>query len=465
MQPAKRTRIDPSVVIIDQNNPAKSTPTTAPLAVAEKFLTEHLSSLHPEINTILSQHGKTFIKALHRLHNKAVQVEKMKTDEEFFPRSARFEFRLHLSKEAEQCESYGPLQEKVTKSLLDMKSLFKGYVVEATNIEISTNMEKIRENHARNIRHVAQAFRLAAKEDDLCPADTLIAKIYTDHHEVLLKHLHCSFDDFKSTYCNVNGLEQWPVAPSTTTTNGAINATRRRFAELYAAHHSQSQSQTSRFSQSQEENTDALSSNNDTADTRLAEIVKRTLEATFVTSWEQYLKQVHANEIALNIKKLKENERLAKATEETAEDVNMEPSAAPEKLEELVAKKTKEETKKLRNQMSTLADQMKKLSSSLKNEKRGQSGASKKEIRQRGRRSNKSYGRSRASSPKSRSPKRTPKNQKKSGRSKKQRSVTPSRRTQRRRRNSDDDSDNDSSKNNVERRKKTGRPKFKDRAQ
>ena len=99
----------------------------------------------------------------------------METDNTFFPRSARFEFKLHCSKEVEQREGYTALHKEMEKSTKDMKILFKSYVIRATRMENEATKDAILTNFATNIRHVVQAFCVG--HNNLPSADVLTAML------------------------------------------------------------------------------------------------------------------------------------------------------------------------------------------------------------------------------------------------------------------------------------------------
>ena len=113
MNANKRVRIDESVA-----SPAGQPKLTkAPLSIALAFLTAHIASLHPDIAAILKERGKIHLHTLAKINHKIIQANKMKDDPNFFPRSARFEFKLNPMEATKAREGYNTLAEEVELSL------------------------------------------------------------------------------------------------------------------------------------------------------------------------------------------------------------------------------------------------------------------------------------------------------------------------------------------------------------
>ena len=340
----KRTRIDPNPVVIEDDISTTQPRSKAPLARAEEHITSTLRSLQPGLAAILLDHGKASLKRLHKLYNKSIQVEKMERDDDFFPRSVRFEFQLHCTKATEQREGYSALQEKVKESLAEMKRAFKAHVVEATKLEQATETDKILEEYCKSIRLIVDAYRIGQTE--VCSADKIVAYMLEEHGAELMLPPIPNVDAFKRKYLEIHKISSWPRLGLST------------FARAHSSQDSEHEGTRER-----EENS-----------SRLAATIRQSVVSVFPTAWAWYLRQQEDNQVALQLKKLKENQSLTEATERATSDVDMEESVEPEKLLEMVTKSTKKETKQLKQDVHNLTSQLKELKELLKKDGRGSAG-------------------------------------------------------------------------------------------
>ena len=332
----KRTHIDPNPVVIKDNISTTQPHSKDPLACAEKHITSTLWSLQPGLAAILLDHEKASLKRLHKLYNKSIQVEKMEQDDNFFPCLVRFEFQLHCTKATKQRKGYSALQEKVKESLTTMKRAFKDHVVKATKLKQATKTDKILEEYCKSIRLIVDAYWIG--QTDVCSADKIVAYKLEEHGNELLLPPISSIDVFKRKYIEVHKISSWPRLGLSTFTR---------------AHSSQDLEHESTRERKEKSS-------------RLAATIRQSIISVFPTAWAWYLRQQEDNQVALQLKKLKENQSLTEATEQATSDVNTEESVEPEKLLEMVTKSTKKETKQLKQDVNNLTTQLKELKELLK---------------------------------------------------------------------------------------------------
>ena len=116
----KRVRINP--------NPTRMTPTSTttltgratqpPKQIAVAFVKHTCATLQPKIAEILVRLGNTHIVHMMKVFNKTHQIELMKKDTTFIPRSAKLAFKLLGSKEAEASPEFQQLEAE-TNELID----------------------------------------------------------------------------------------------------------------------------------------------------------------------------------------------------------------------------------------------------------------------------------------------------------------------------------------------------------
>ena len=134
----KRVRIDPNAT----TGTSKKQP-RAPHTTALNLIRTTAASLQPTLADIFTQLESKYVNQLASLANKVKQLEKMEQDTEFYPRSTRLQFTLHMSKQAEQHQDYQGLQEDMNRVLQQSKDNFKLLVIRATKIEIELQRNSI----------------------------------------------------------------------------------------------------------------------------------------------------------------------------------------------------------------------------------------------------------------------------------------------------------------------------------
>mmetsp|Transcript_39539 Transcript_39539/g.80665 ORF Transcript_39539/g.80665 Transcript_39539/m.80665 type:complete len:113 (-) Transcript_39539:536-874(-) len=94
----KRTRIDPSAKDPSTADRPQNQARQPPKSLAEAFIRSHVASLHPQLASILEKLGIDQVHRLQSVYNKQTQSARMEDDSEFIPRSARLEFKFHMTK-------------------------------------------------------------------------------------------------------------------------------------------------------------------------------------------------------------------------------------------------------------------------------------------------------------------------------------------------------------------------------
>ena len=123
----KRVRFDATA----SNATSKQAASATPKALADAFVLAHVESLQPQLASILQKLGEQHISHLHKLHNKAKQIERMERDLDFIPQSARFEFTFHMSQAAETWPEFISLKADTESKLLDFRKYLKTQIIAA----------------------------------------------------------------------------------------------------------------------------------------------------------------------------------------------------------------------------------------------------------------------------------------------------------------------------------------------
>lgn len=354
--PNKRVRIDTTAT---NGGPSKS-----PMAHATAHISDHVASLQPQIATILSRLAKQHLLLLSKLYHRMKQVEKMESDADFIPRSARVNFVLNLSKTAEQDAEFPALRDECLRIVEETQNSLKKQIIAATNIEIKILKLELQKDLAGAIHMAVKAFLLADEKATSIPPEKMGSTLLDRYHETLLSHAHCLLADFRPIYCTENGITDLPAPYAVADTNARRRAT-----------------------QATQDNSDSLFpgllANPPPADAppvrnvtedNLASNLKRTLESVFITTWAIYLGHSKANAVDAALKKLSIEHFDSKATESAAMEIDMEPPATRLQLDSLIQDSVSKQTKKLQRELTTIRAELTKTQSKpSKKERRGSS--------------------------------------------------------------------------------------------
>jgi hypothetical protein len=362
--PNKRVRFDATSAPAPSGDP--NTVKSTPLYVADTFIKNHIASLQPQLASILGKLGHQHVNLLHKLYNKKAQITRMESDEDFIPRSARIDFKFHMSKSAEERPEFLALQEETNNHIANFRMLLRRQIIKATKIESDALTEEIKIGFLKVIRVSTEAFLIGEDTDVIPTSDLLhsaISSLMESRHDTLLRHTtFTSFRDFCDSYKRLHNI---PVFPINSTVPGTSTAPASRF-----------------FNANPNNNQASQASQPTPVPTVQLDKIARALESVFIFPFDEYLKQCKKNQISLSLKKLSTVHFSTEATNDSQMHLDHEPAADRAQLQSLIQKQTQAETKSLAKEINKLQEKIKALES--KNVTRGQSappGASTKQVR------------------------------------------------------------------------------------
>ena len=374
----KRVRVDP-----DASNAALKT--QSPLACAQESLQAYVTSLPPSTASILLRLARSHLHLRARLHNKKAQIEKMTNDATFLPHSARVSFKLSGSKQAEQETEFQTLQTETATLVDKFQRDLKTKIKKATEIEKKLLLAQLNDDLATALRVATKALLLTF--DSTADADRILANILDNFSVTFLSFLESDKETFQALYKTRHSLFVFPnpyVAP--------INHVPIPPPDATATGTQNTGTQNSQPSQDDDDDepTDSLVLHEyrqqlATQDPAPAPApatrpvpgplpfaftitkIKRALEQTFIVPWETFLAQSKKNSTALALQKLATDHFDSAATETAAMEIDTEPPARRELIEELVQKAVDKRTSKLNSEVGRLRSQL-----AAKNSNRGQ---------------------------------------------------------------------------------------------
>jgi hypothetical protein len=290
---------------------------STPLALAESFIRSSVSSLQPELCTIVEKLGKEHILLLCKLDNKKTILKKLTDNEDVIPRSARIEFKLSGSKRTEQRPEFIALAEETSTLVIGYRKALRGQVIKSLKIEIISIKEEVREHLLKAIRLIAQSFMIIKK--DSSNVDFKVHTLMEFYLGTLTKHCLIKSPQFLILYKKIHGLEVFPP-PAPTGAN-------------------------------------PLDLQQDIVPDDI-EKLNTTIKSIFVTPWTKYKQQQESNTVTLALKNLSAGYFTDRDTAVAVATVDLEPAADRPELQALIRKETQAENQTLRKELHSLKQQI-----------------------------------------------------------------------------------------------------------
>jgi hypothetical protein len=338
--PNKRTRFDPSA---SDGTSITGKSSKSPMAAATSHVQAHVASLQPPIATILSRLAKQYLLLLSKLYHKTKQLETLKDDLSFVPRSARINFELSASKKAKLDAEFPALRDKCTQIIDETTTSLKNQIVLVTDLEIKILRNDVRELFANSLQVITKAFLIADGHSETILPERMVNTLLDRYHETLLpQYLLCSLAQFRKIYSDLHNLASLPDPYPTSQPAAAAEDT------------APSQSLFLSVAEQNAIRNSARAPAPRTTEDTVASTLKRTLESIFITSWKLYLRQSETNSIDLALNKLSIEHFDSKATEAAVMEIDMEPPATRQHLDGLIRASVSKQTKKLQAEIQSL---------------------------------------------------------------------------------------------------------------
>ena len=343
----------------------KKTKITSPFFAATRFLDEVASeSLQPHTAPIIMPIAKTYChmrsKAFHRLK----QFEKFKQDNELIPKSAQISpFKLHVSKEGESTPEFAAIKQKVDEATSEYQLKLKTNILELTKLEAKILQEEANKKLASGLRTLCQTL-LISKNETGAKADMIASTIMHRYYGKLLRDCpDINKDKFISIYKYENNLSTIPnpeyghsnISEETNLTEWARQAQLNLAAIHQTTHTANMETGVQNRTQSQltpAKSAIARATVQHHGSYQYKEIMEL-IAKLFLKPWEIYKTQEQHNTTIVELKKLQSNNKRA-TTEDTAEQLEKEPSADPALLKQLINESTAKETKTLKAEVQKL---------------------------------------------------------------------------------------------------------------
>ena len=289
-----RRRIDPT---------AGNTTSMSPLTCAEANIISTTASLHSGIANLLRSLGKEYLTHMHELNVKCEKIKKMEANAEYQPISTRINFRLDACEAVKETQAFADLQSKVDDTLTQLKKDLREHVIECAGLQRSHLRSEARSTAITLVMNTVSIFATAYGIDQSF-VHPLALEAIKKKGDLFLTHLQLTPDAFATLYSTEqNATNEVVVLP-------------------------------------------------DRSDD-LIKGVGTCLHGVMKTSWDAYLAQEKQNELTISINKRAKLILSAKSTEEAAMEVDKEASMSHKYMDELIAKKAKQEVQRQMRQFQS----------------------------------------------------------------------------------------------------------------
>ena len=181
----------------------------SPTAVATAHIKAHTVSLQHQIAELLETIGTEYIRLQAKTINKVLQIDRLEGDDALIPHSAKSNFTLRVSKQAEQEADFIELKTSLQPLTEQFQQDCKRKIIAAAKIEVRVLRKALAAKYATGLRIIAKAFLVADGLDDT-DEDQVVNSMLDRYHESMLTHSFCTLAEFRDLYQGLHSLENLP---------------------------------------------------------------------------------------------------------------------------------------------------------------------------------------------------------------------------------------------------------------
>ena len=364
----KRVRFDePTHPPTDMPKLLTANATLTPKAASTQSVRSFAATLRKHLSPILLEAGLSHIENLHKWNTKCSQLQKMKDDDEFIPRSARLgDFEFRVSKQVEASPEFLEVQAATNILMQDFRLALKSQVMKTLKIEINILTERLYENLARECFKIVQATLIS--DGKIAQPHVIFSTLINNHWEVLLEHFTVSRDEFCSVYKHVFALAEFPLAQ---TRHLPADADATTLALTTGPFNDMGQ-YTQADLNDQEPPGPAPDQTGAIEERDLARSCLDNIFSTIITPHKLYFSREENIEIDITLKKLKKTTETEDAATSAKARLDLEASAPPELVHDLIRGQVAAENRDIKAELGQLKKQLAALSATgTKNKRRG----------------------------------------------------------------------------------------------
>ena len=292
-------------------------------------------------------YGNKLIDLYHKLHKKKNQLEKMESNPDFIPRSARFNFEFYIRPEIQQTDEFNNIHLANTDLIKSFQYNLKEKIIETMKLDIEYINNKINSVVCEIIFTTTKAFHLQHNPTIIYPSALhTVAFLIINFGDNLLKHYTIDKNTFKTKFTEVyhdTSIQNLTLSNNILSPSRVHNANNPN--NPYARSLSQRVPDVTNPEQILIDISEA---------SNFIEHLRQTLEITLTVSLDNYTGQVTTNKATSQLTAFSTEILHEKATSETAEQMDFNPSVTPQVLTELIQKSTATAVSSLTREIQSL---------------------------------------------------------------------------------------------------------------
>ena len=332
------------VSIQEQPTTTEKAPVKAksPKAIALACVTGHASSLHPQVNKIITTYGEKYITTYAKITHKQEQYDRLVNNHEFIPRSARINFEFYVRPDVKESDEFRELQDDATKLIEDFQMNLKFKITRSVQLDINYLHNDLNKVICEFIHHSVKTFHLLNDPSQTNPQiSQTVAYIINNFGDNLLKHCRLDKTTFKKLYSEIFNDT---IIESCTFTQFSNRDNPRN---PYANNSSQATQNSDNVLPSQLNNISPF-----------IDSLRNTLEIILGQSLDNFNNQQYANKVSTKLEAYSTEVLSEKATVETIERMDTATSVTPQELQELVKKSTEAAVSPLQKEIQSLKSKL-----------------------------------------------------------------------------------------------------------
>ena len=308
--------------------------TLTPKGMALTSVRTFAMTLRDTLSPIILNAGETHITLLHKWTTKVRQLKKMEDDDEFIPRSARlvnFEFRV--TKEVENSEEFKTVNAETQIIIQDFRIDLKLKVMATLRIDIALIRDSLIQNFMKHLNLITKAKLLTDKKET--SPHLIVSTFMHYHHEDFLLQTDMELEEFNTAYKKAHALPVYPIPPTQEDMTDDMEVNNPALPPDMT-HHQQY----------------AIKLRDDATN------CYNTVTSTLSTPVTIYFEKLESIKIDISLKKLNSTAELEDAAVSAQTRMDLEPSAEPELVKDLIREQVASENKKLSAELGQLKRQL-----------------------------------------------------------------------------------------------------------